>query len=330
MAGKNRLNMIVIDAGGRYGIHPTWKTVKGDLAYYLFEPDAQEAERLSKKYQNRKDEITVKSMALGDKDGEMRLDIFKNKAMSSSAKRTNISSLFQGQREEEVSIIKSVICPVTTIDTFCDENSISPDFLKLDTEGSEFEILQGAEKALKNSVLAVRSEVAFDYIFEGKKLFNDIHEYLMENNFFLMNLDYRGAGDYQVDQVRYDEPHGILTSTDAVWVKRFSEILTPHGTLLEKTENVVKLATFCFLNNSPDVSLRLLLEAIYNEDIKLSLLEHTQSYRRLDKLIHEHFYRLKWCPGQSLIVNSELYFRIFGKEMKVLNEFMEDLALNPE
>ena len=49
----------VLDAGGRYGIHPSWKPFSGELEYYLFEPDRGESERLEKKYSRRSDEIKV-------------------------------------------------------------------------------------------------------------------------------------------------------------------------------------------------------------------------------------------------------------------------------
>ena len=29
----------VIEAGGRYGMHPTWKAFTGELNYFSFEPD---------------------------------------------------------------------------------------------------------------------------------------------------------------------------------------------------------------------------------------------------------------------------------------------------
>ena len=36
---SNRIRTTVLDAGGRYGLHPNWKPFTGELDYYLFEPD---------------------------------------------------------------------------------------------------------------------------------------------------------------------------------------------------------------------------------------------------------------------------------------------------
>ena len=50
------LKTTVLDAGGRYGIHPTWKPFTGELKYYLFEPDPSERARLKRKYKHRASE----------------------------------------------------------------------------------------------------------------------------------------------------------------------------------------------------------------------------------------------------------------------------------
>jgi len=43
------VNTIVIDAGGRFGVHPSWKKFDGELSYHMFEPDDIEADRLKNK-----------------------------------------------------------------------------------------------------------------------------------------------------------------------------------------------------------------------------------------------------------------------------------------
>ena len=46
---NKKLTTFVLDAGGRYGIHPTWKKYKAKISYFMFEPDKVEAERLKNK-----------------------------------------------------------------------------------------------------------------------------------------------------------------------------------------------------------------------------------------------------------------------------------------
>ena len=43
------LKTTILDVGGRYGIHPTWKKFSGEKKIFLVEPDKEEYNRLKKK-----------------------------------------------------------------------------------------------------------------------------------------------------------------------------------------------------------------------------------------------------------------------------------------
>lgn len=320
----------IIDAGGRYGLHPTWKDFSGEMKYYLFEPDSTEAARLKDKYAQRSDEIVVLNLALDNSDGTVQINQLRNRAMSTSSVRNPISPLFFGERTKEVEIINLLEVQGRSIDSFCAENNLEIDFLKLDTEGSEYEILLGAIEQLRSTVLGVRVEVSFDHIFEGKKLFGSISDLLMENGYFLLNLDYNGRGDYQNEFVNVDMPYGVLTTSDAVFLKRKFHILQPERSKNFSTEiRSLKSAAFCFLNNAPDVALDILLSAKREFHLDFSVLKETKLYKFVDVSVHKNFYSLKWQPGQSLESHSKCYYEIFEKPMKVVNEFMESTDLNP-
>src|ERR1700685_2416480 len=91
----------VIDAGGRYGLHPNWKSFKGELGYYLFEPDSLEAKRLRQKYDARLDDIFIYDWALGQKRGELEINFFHNRAMSTSCERYQDRITFVGEKKKE-------------------------------------------------------------------------------------------------------------------------------------------------------------------------------------------------------------------------------------
>jgi FkbM family methyltransferase len=300
------------------------------MKYYLFEPDSTEAARLKDKYAQRSDEIVVLNLALDNSDGTVRINQLRNRAMSTSSVRNRISPLFVGERSKEVDIINQIEVQGRSIDSFCAENNLEIDFLKLDTEGSEYEILLGAIDQLRSTVLGVRVEVSFDHIFEGKKLFSSISDLLLENGYFLLNFDYNGRGDYQNEFVNIDRPYGVLTTSDAVFLKRKYYIFRP-----DRSENILteirslKYAAFCFLNNAPDVALDILLSAKREFHLDFSVLKETKLYKFVDVSVHKNFYSLKWQPGQSLESHSKCYYEIFEKPMKVVNEFMESTDLNP-
>ena len=58
-----------------------------------------------------------------------------------------------------------------------------PDFLSIDTQGSEYEILLGAKETLKSSVVALVIEAEFHPIYKGQKLFGDLAKLLSNQGF---------------------------------------------------------------------------------------------------------------------------------------------------
>jgi hypothetical protein len=251
--------------------------------------------------------------------------------MSSSVVRNPVSSLFKGERLREVEIVESIETDGVSIDSFCASNNLALDFLKLDTEGSEFQILQGAKRQLQKNILGVRSEVSFDYIFAGMPLFSTLHDFMLGQDFYLLNLDFDGRGDYQNDFVKVSDRYGILTSSDAVWMKRPQHLFAAAGRVSGEAEaRVMKYAAFCLNNNACDVAIDILLKARQEHGLNFDLLKNTRLYKFLDISVHKLFYGLKWQPGQSLAAHQAAFTCIFGKKMKEMNEFMESSELNPD
>ncbi|MBI2789647.1 MAG: FkbM family methyltransferase [Elusimicrobia bacterium] len=328
---NERIKTTVLDAGGRYGLHPSWKPFTGELEYYLFEPDPLESARLQKKYDRRSAEVKVIGQAVAEKDGKLTINFFKNRAMSSALVRNPVSSLFKGERLREVDIVESIETTAVSIDSFCGKNGLALDFLKLDTEGSEFQILQGAKKQLQDNILGVRCEVSFDHIFEGMPLFSTVHDFMLSQDFYLLNIDYEGRGDYQNDFVKTDGRYGILTASDAVWLKRTSSLFDRPSRFSGDVESrVMKYAAFCINNNAGDVAIDILLKARRDHGLSFDALQDSRLFKFLDLSIHKLFYGLKWQPGQSLRTHQEIFSSIFGKKMKEMNEFMQSEELNPD
>ena len=63
-----------------------------------------------------------------------------------------------------------------------------PDFLSLDTQGSELEILRGANHIVENDVVAIMTEVEFIPVYQDQPLLNDITGYLAAKGFELASL----------------------------------------------------------------------------------------------------------------------------------------------
>ena len=91
-----------------------------------------------------------------------------------------------------VLIQASLSVPVRSFDAIKDDQTICLpqyiDFMKIDTQGFELDILQGARVTLCGQVVAVEVEVEFARRYESQPVFRDVDSFLSECGFTLFKL----------------------------------------------------------------------------------------------------------------------------------------------
>jgi hypothetical protein len=98
------------------------------------------------------------------------------------------------------------------------------DLIKLDTQGSELQILWGAFETLK-SALVVECEVEFLKLYKKQALFHDVASYMHERGFFLHQLRDCGGQSYRPVMVPYVYlPQSQLLYADAVFVRNHDSL----------------------------------------------------------------------------------------------------------
>jgi FkbM family methyltransferase len=65
-----------------------------------------------------------------------------------------------------------------------------PDFLSLDTQGSELNILKGGEQTFHNHCVALATEVEFHPMYKGQPLFSDIFDFALRHGFHFVGFTY--------------------------------------------------------------------------------------------------------------------------------------------
>jgi FkbM family methyltransferase len=182
---------IIFDVGANDG-----QTVRTFLpafscaAIYSFEPDPQTFERLAASV---KDEPRVRAVnaALGRETGNATLFRFKFDQTNSLLPKAEGAAQYLFDAEYMVNA-GTVAVQITSIDEFCDKNGVEHvDLLKIDTQGYEVEVLEGARRLLNSgSVSMIYAEVCFVRYYERQPLFQDVYE-------LLYDLGYRLIGIYE-------------------------------------------------------------------------------------------------------------------------------------
>jgi FkbM family methyltransferase len=166
----NLLNLIDVGAAG--AIQPRWLRVASSVAYTGFEPDIRSRQELMKTDQGCASYSIVQT-ALGDQTGDIRLNLCRKPTVSSTLK-PNLDLMKHFPEVERFDVLEEVVVPATTLDEL---RLPEVDFIKLDVQGGELAVLQGARVALSRS-LGVEAEIEFSRIYREQPLFGDIQAFL--------------------------------------------------------------------------------------------------------------------------------------------------------
>ncbi len=171
---ENKLIHInVLDIGARDGFASYWSQYKDCLEIIGFDPDSQQ-EKLSGG--------RCKARALSG-DGKERVFYIIRYPGSSGFYPPNVEFTNRLRNRDYLNIMGTAEIQTTTLDSL----NIKADFIKLDTEGSELEILTGGIETLRGA-LGVSVEVGFIQLFEGQPLFRDVDAFLEKQGFALYDL----------------------------------------------------------------------------------------------------------------------------------------------
>ena len=199
---------MLADVGARWGAVDFW-TALGDKARVVcFEADADEALRLAA--ENSSPHVEYAPFALGADGSPRTLHLTEGPGCSSVY--PPLAALYE--RYPGCGVMRpsgALACETTTLDAFFDARGIGRlHALKLDTQGSELDILRGAERRLAEC-LFVNVEVEFNALYKGQPLFCDVDRHLRERGFVLWRLN--NLAHYSTGLVA-SEPHPILLASE--------------------------------------------------------------------------------------------------------------------
>jgi len=219
--------LVLIDVGARGGLKDNWKRAEGHLKVIGFEPDGEEFEKLT-------------GSAKGPSTRYLNTTLYRNRDVIelNIARKRGVSSILNPDRKfldsfpdsGRYDIVKKVRLEADTLDNQLKLNNIEDvDFIKIDTQGSELYIMEGARRTIENSVFGLEVEAGFVGTYEKQPLFSDVDNYIRKSGFYLFDLQHnywkRKSG------TSYGGSKGQIIFADAVYLR------TPEsfGDMLDKS-----------------------------------------------------------------------------------------------
>jgi len=176
--GTRKLN--VVDVGARGSSCGELKGGRENIRYLGFDADLAEVERLAQRDSTFSD-YKVVAATVGGEQSVVRFHRFETPSADSFFPRSKRWERWYGHER----VVGYENLATQTLDQLVDCNV---DFLKVDSQGSEFEILTGAGRILSEAVM-VEVELEFLEVYEGQHLAHDVMKVLYERDFQLLYLN---------------------------------------------------------------------------------------------------------------------------------------------
>lgn len=175
------MQIVLADVGSAGGVHKRWKPVRPIVSALLFEP----REGGETQQQGRD---TIFPIALGPQAGRATLNVTALPNMSSTLPPNRALLETFRKKGAHTRITSTFDMPVDTLDAVAARSGRTVDAIKVDTQGSELSILQGAAQCLSGSVIVAEVEVSFFQRYEGQALAWDVVAFMESQGFELLEL----------------------------------------------------------------------------------------------------------------------------------------------
>lgn len=219
---KNPLGFI--DVGSLDWIHPMSLRVASVVHALCFELDAVECDKLREKYSKDSPyhKVTVVQRALDEQASKnTKLNICKHAPNTSLlAPHPAFMQRYKAERfvVDRVAEIETQPLDALLFDGGPIRDPHMGEFIKIDTQGAEYRIFQGAKRTLAERCLGVFCEVEFFEVYQGQKTYADIDLLLREYGLCLYGFYPHYRSTKQLDVRKYAGEERLMWA-DAVFIK---------------------------------------------------------------------------------------------------------------
>lgn len=199
---------VIVDAGAHHGnVAEQILTRFPHATVYAFEP-ARETFATLKERERVRPGLRAVNAALGEENGHATIHVNRESMTTSLLTPSRRGMEFYGEWLDEV---RSERVEVLRLDDWARANGVSAvHAMKIDVQGFEASLLRGAERLLRESVLAVYSEAQLIPEYEGASTYSDIDTLLRSYGF----------GLHQIIDIHFKGNLHETACCDAIWIKQ--------------------------------------------------------------------------------------------------------------
>ncbi len=222
----------VFDIGAANGVDGGWAKIGGVVDVHGFEPEPAAFRKLLAEPPAFVRRCTFHSLAIGPHNGEAVLHVTARPTCSSLREpNTPCFELFDqpgSPRNMRARVVALQTVSTVTLDAFSTKVGVQADVVKLDTQGTEFEIIDQGGRNTLTMALAAEIEVEFVELYRGQKLFAEVELLMRSLGFQLVGLK-RHHWKRHDGRTVSSGSGGSLVFGDALFVNRrvLDEVLSP-------------------------------------------------------------------------------------------------------
>lgn len=257
--------IVLHHVGGRWGNHPFPRlpVFAGDFVEVLYEADTDAITAIHQAGKNRPSELIVIPACLADRDGDGLLHIYVNPGLTSLRELNRVlDHRYQNTFGVDFDFGNNGARPLQKrkvatrrLDGLVAAEAAPcppPDFLSLDVQSGEYEVLLGARDALDHNICGLIVEVEFGKMYVGQRRFQDVYDLLDGAGFDFVR--FLAIGERSVRTPLGFRGDGYQDFADALFLRRCDRVprdAAGRGEMLTKlcffalSFGVVELAVQC-------------------------------------------------------------------------------------
>jgi FkbM family methyltransferase len=274
----DNLKLSVHHVGGRGGSRsfPVLNKFEKDIINVLYDADKECLDQVKKANKYLDSELYVFPYGLADKCKKAELNINYDPYTSSLLEyNSDFKSFYMFHNHhdyilgEALKTMEKQKIDLVTLDYLFNDLHISapkPDFLSIDIEGGEYNLLKGAKGIMKSSVLAVYAEVAFLPFRKDQKGFSELCDLLSKQGFYFVSFANYHGNVWMQEMSPYRYPIGLRgkgfhTQSEALFLRKIDTLNTLFKDPLEQFLNLRKLAFISIVYNQIEYALECLKQS---------------------------------------------------------------------